>query len=94
MTYAYILQSVQDKKTVYIGSTTDLRQRVKAHQGGGSRTMERYFPMRLVYYEAFKDAQEARDRDQGLKQFGGAYRHLMRRIKRNRLGVLIQAGAG
>ncbi len=50
--------------------------------------------MRLVYYEAFQDAEDAEDREEVLKQFGGSYRELLRRIRRSRLVVLTHGGAG
>ncbi len=94
MTYVYVLQSLRDRSILYIGSASDLRQRAKAHWGGLSRTTKRYLPMKLVYYEAFQDAQDAAERERILKQFGGSYRQLLRRIRRSRLGVLTHGGAG
>ena len=94
MTYVYVFQSMRDKKMLYIGFTSNLRHRVKAHQDGLSRTTRRYRPMRLVYYEAFQDVEDGRAREKVLKQFGGAYRELLRRIRRSRLVVLLPGGAG
>ncbi len=94
MTYVYVLQSIRDKKWLYVGVTSDLRRRMKAHLDGLSRTTRRYGPMRLVYYEAFQDAEDAEDREEVLKQFGGSYRELLRRIRRSRLVVLTHGGAG
>ncbi|MBI3616273.1 MAG: hypothetical protein HY211_07130 [Candidatus Omnitrophica bacterium] len=67
---------------------------MKAHQDGLSRTTMRYFPMKLIYYEAFQDAEDAKEREDTLKQCGGSYRSLLRRIRRSRLVVLTHAGAG
>ena len=50
--------------------------------------------MKLVYYEAFMDAQDAAQREKSLKQFGGSYRNLLKRVQRSRLGVLTHGGAG
>ena len=94
MTYIYLLQSVRDRKWLYIGVSPDLRRRMKAHLDGLSRTTRRFEPFRLVYYEAFQDADDARQREKVLKQFGGSYRQLLRRIRRSRLVVLTGAGAG
>lgn len=92
MTYLYILQGVHNK-AIYIGATSDLRQRVKAHGYGWSRSTQRYLPIRLIYYEAFRDAQDAWNREKQLKQFGGGYRNLMRRLQGS-LGVSTKGGAG
>ena len=50
--------------------------------------------MRLVYYEAFQDVEDAEERERVLKQFGGSYRELLRRMRRSRLAVLTPGGAG
>jgi putative endonuclease len=78
MTYVYLLRNA--KGVVYIGASGDLRQRVKAHQDGLCRTTKRYQPMELIYYEAFRDARDAWAREKDLKQYGGGYRSLMKRI--------------
>ena len=91
MTYVYLLQNT--KGIVYIGATGDLRQRVKAHQAGLSRTTKRYLPMELIYYEAFRDARDAWKRENDLKQYGGAYRSLMKRIRFS-AGVPVAGRAG
>lgn len=74
--------------------SSDLRQRMKAHEERRSQASRQYGPLRLVYYEAFMDAQDAANREKELKQFGGSYRSLLRRIRRSRLGVLTLGGAG
>ena len=94
MGYLYVLQSVREGSQLYSGTTSDLRRRVKAHEEGLSRTTRRTQPMRLVYYEAFRDPEDAKERETVLKQFGGSYRQLLRRIRRSRLVVLTSAGAG
>ena len=94
MVSMYVLQGLTEKRRLYLGLTSDLRQRVKAHAHGLSRTTRRYHPMRLVYYEAYHDLADATEREATLKQFGGSYRNLLRRIRRSRLGVLTHGGAG
>ena len=94
MSYVYVLQSQRGEDPLYIGVTSDLRRRVKAHKEGLSRTTRRYGPVRLVYYEAYQDGEDARERERMLKQFGGSYRELLKRIRRSRLVVLTSGGAG
>ena len=80
MTYVYLLRSMY-RGVISIGATGDLRQRVKAHNDGRCYTTRRYLPMDLIYYEAFGDARAAWAREKKLKQFGGSYRNLMKRIE-------------
>ncbi|MBI3318886.1 MAG: GIY-YIG nuclease family protein [Candidatus Omnitrophica bacterium] len=94
MKYVYVLQALRDRRMLYFGVTSDLRQRLKAHRDGLSRTTRRYLPMRLVYYEAFQDDQDAEEREVALKRFGSSYRSLLKRIRRSRPVVLTHGGAG
>lgn len=59
MYYVYVLVSKINHST-YIGSTKDLKQRVKDHntKHGGTYT-KRYAPYNLVFYEAFLDKRDA-----------------------------------
>ncbi len=51
--YVYALYSLKSKR-LYIGSTSDLRQRVKDHnQGNGGRYTKNNRPFALIFYEAF-----------------------------------------
>src|SRR6185436_10369209 len=57
--YVYILQSSSDKK-LYIGFTTNLKQRLQAHaQGKVQSTKNRRF-LKLVHYEYFINEADAR----------------------------------
>lgn len=63
MYYVYILQSLKDK-TLYKGSTSDLKRRLKEHNSGKGFYTSQHSPYKLIYYEAYllkKDA-EARER--------------------------------
>jgi putative endonuclease len=50
MNYSYVLLSDKDKE-FYIGSTGDLRERVREHNQGRVRSTAYRRPLRLVYYE-------------------------------------------
>ncbi|HEY4528554.1 MAG TPA: GIY-YIG nuclease family protein [Candidatus Paceibacterota bacterium] len=62
MYYTYVLLSLKNKRK-YIGSTDDLRQRVREHNSGiGGKYTKDNKPFKLIYYEAYvskKDAQRA-----------------------------------
>lgn len=51
MYYTYILRSVNYNK-FYVGSTEDLKERLKDHNSGKSKFTKSYLPWKLVYYEA------------------------------------------
>ena len=80
MYYVYVLQSEIDNGRFYLGSTKDLRQRLKSHNLGENKATQgdRW---KLVYYEAYVELKSARDREHKLKHDGRAKCYLMQRIK-------------
>lgn len=59
MFYVYVLYSLKSK-TLYVGFTKDLRQRVKEHNNGiGGMFTKRNKPYVLVFYEAFLSKKDA-----------------------------------
>ena len=77
--YVYILQS-KINGTLYIGSTHDLRKRVKEHNYGLSRYTKIYKPWKLLYYEACLCEEDAKRREKYLKTSQGG-RLIKRRLK-------------
>jgi len=82
MFYVYVLKSLKDEE-LYIGSTKDLKRRLKEHQNGESFSTKFRRPFELIYYEAYKNEKDAREREQSLKLRGNARRFLKERIKRS-----------
>ncbi len=82
MFYVYVLKSKKDTD-LYIGSTNDLKRRFAEHQNGKSFSTKFRRPFELVYYEAYKNEQDARLREQALKLRGNARRFLKERIQRS-----------
>ena len=80
MHYIYILKSIKTGK-IYIGYTQDLRRRLIEHNEGENYTTARMLPIELVYFEAFKSKEDARNRERQLKQYGNALSFLKKRIK-------------
>ncbi len=68
---------------LYIGSTNNLKRRFFEHQKGESFSTQSRRPFELIYYEAYKDEKDAREREQSLKLRGNARRFLKERIKRS-----------
>lgn len=77
--YTYVLLSLEDKK-LYIGSTKNLRLRIDRHNSGQVEATKNRLPLKLIYYEACLNLENARKREKSLKSgFGRAY--LKRRLK-------------
>ena len=75
MFYTYVLIHRQTKR-LYIGFSTDLKERVASHQ-------RRNPDWELVYYEAYASEADARQRERDLKQYGSAWSHLKKRIQKS-----------
>jgi predicted GIY-YIG superfamily endonuclease len=73
MNYVYVLVNARTTR-LYIGFSTNLRQRVASHQTKDA-------DWQLAYYEAYTSEAEARKRERDLKQYGSAWGHLKRRIQ-------------
>ena len=79
MFYVYVLKSKKDRN-LYIGSTNNLRKRLRLHnEGKVFSTMSRR-PFELVYYEAYKSEHDARKRESNLKLRSRAFAQLKKRI--------------
>ncbi|MFZ2190425.1 MAG: GIY-YIG nuclease family protein [Candidatus Magasanikiibacteriota bacterium] len=73
MYYVYLLES-RDRDEIYVGSTNDLRRRLKEHNDGKEISTKRYLSWLLVSYEAYQSEKDARHREKMLKQHGNAMR--------------------
>ncbi len=66
MSWVYILKN--DMGRYYIGSTTDLNQRLKHHQGGFTPTTKRLGNMQLVLAQGYETLKGARIIERRLKR--------------------------
>ncbi|MBI2644067.1 MAG: GIY-YIG nuclease family protein [Candidatus Wildermuthbacteria bacterium] len=66
MFYVYILQS-QKNKSLYIGYTSNLKQRFEEHNNGKSLSTKPFRPYKLIFYEAFFSRPDAKHREEYLK---------------------------
>ena len=73
MYYVYILFSQKLNKR-YIGSTSNLRNRVKEHNFGESKFSSSGIPWKLIYYEAFLNKKDAVREEKFLKTGKGRER--------------------
>ena len=70
--YTYVLKCSDGN--MYIGSTDDLRRRVREHNEGECADTSKRLPVELVYYEACRSLRAAREREKQLKTgFGRGY---------------------
>ncbi len=78
MVYVYVLQLANKK--LYVGSTQDLRRRIKEHTAGKVPFTHPFLPVQLVYYEAYLENADARMREKYLKT-GNGRAQLRKQIK-------------
>ncbi|MEK7187691.1 MAG: GIY-YIG nuclease family protein [Patescibacteria group bacterium] len=86
MYYVYILHSEKDYG-LYIGKSSDLKQRIQSHNYGLVVSTKNRRPLKLVHYEAFLFADDASARERYLKSGYGRRQlkeqcgNLFRRLK-------------
>ena len=72
--YFYILASKKDG-TLYVGVTSNLRQRLYQHREGlVDGFTKKYGVKRLVYYEAYDDVRVAIQREKNVKEWNRAWK--------------------
>lgn len=70
MFYIYVLQSKSDGK-FYTGYTKNLKLRFELHKKGSVKSTRNRRPLKLVYYKACLNQQDATHREKYLKSFYG-----------------------
>jgi putative endonuclease len=79
MYYCYVLQSKKDNG-FYVGFTKDLKLRFEQHTKGHVESTKNRRPLKLIYYEACLNQEDATKREKYLKTYNGR-RFLHRRLK-------------
>jgi putative endonuclease len=79
MIYVYVLLSLKDRK-FYTGYTNNLRRRFYEHQRGEVFSTKSRYPLKLIYYEACLNLEDAKEREKYLKTAWGK-RYLKNRLK-------------
>jgi len=80
MHYVYVLKSVILGE-LYIGQTSDLKQRFVEHNDKKNISTKHKAPFKLVYYEAYRAKADTKHREEMLKRFAAGYKELKKRIK-------------
>ena len=79
MFYVYILQSEFDHD-LYVGYSADLKNRIQQHNEGLVHSTKNRRPLKLLYYEACINQQDATHREKYLKSSWGK-RYIKARLK-------------
>lgn len=79
MFYTYVLFSLKDKK-FYTGYTSDIENRLQSHNNGEVFSTKNRRPLRLIYYEACLNQEDATYREKYLKTTYGK-RFIKNRLK-------------
>ncbi|MBU0503934.1 MAG: GIY-YIG nuclease family protein [Candidatus Omnitrophota bacterium] len=80
MYFVYILKS-ENHNFIYTGSTPDLNRRILEHNRGVVESTKFYVPLEFVYYEAYRNKEDALVREHKLKHHGSVIGHLKKRLK-------------
>lgn len=67
MYYVYVLISESDKNWLYVGYSSNLKERLERHNSGKVKSTKNKKPFVLIYYEAFKNKTDALAREKNLK---------------------------
>ncbi len=78
MYYVYLLKDLKNK--IYIGYSSNLKNRIKSHLNSKVVTTSKMDQPKLIYYESYEDEPLARTRELKLKQFGSSYTGLLKRL--------------
>ncbi len=71
MQYVYLIESVSSPNRRYVGTTSDLKRRLRDHNSGLAKHTSKFAPWRLVTYLAFSDPLKAQDFELYLKSGSG-----------------------
>ncbi|MBU4348488.1 GIY-YIG nuclease family protein [Patescibacteria group bacterium] len=76
----YLLQSFKNK-SLYVGCTSDLKNRLLIHNQGKSYHTKKFMPWKLIYCETYISKKDAFSREQSLKLHAQGLRRLKERIR-------------
>jgi len=81
MFFTYIIQSDKTGK-YYVGFTSNVKNRLNKHNGGGVISTKLGIPWKLIYKEIFKNKIDAWKRERQIKKYkgGNAFKLLVGRV--------------
>ena len=68
--YTYVLESLEDNQ-FYVGFTENLKLRFEQHKTGRVESTRKRRPLKLIYYEACINREDATKREKYLKSYYG-----------------------
>jgi len=71
MKYVYMIESIPHSDQRYIGLTSDIKERLKAHNEGRSKHTSKFKPWKLITYFAFSEESKAFEFEKYLKSGSG-----------------------
>lgn len=71
MYYVYILKSLNFQNQIYIGSTTDINNRLLSHNSGANKHTTKFKPWKLVWICGFLNQEKAIAFEKYLKTASG-----------------------
>lgn len=84
--YVYILLCEKDN-SLYVGFTTNLKQRIAYHKQGKTKTTRERGPIKLIHAESYISESDAREREKFLKS--GRGREVMKKQLNNTLAGMV-----
>ncbi len=78
MYYVYVLRSFKDNK-LYIGFSSNLKNRIIKHISGGVLATKNRLPIQLIYYEAYLEKADAKGREKFLKG-GSGHKYIKKQL--------------
>lgn len=78
--FVYIIGSIQPRRRTYVGWTTDIRKRIKAHNTSKGAKFTRGSQWKLLYKEKFETKSEAMKREIQLKKDRNFRSHLRQNV--------------
>lgn len=71
MYYIYLIKSIQYSEIFYAGYTTNLKQRLQAHNARKSKYTSQYRPWKLITFLGFSEQAKAKEFEKYLKSQSG-----------------------
>ena len=84
MYYVYVIQSTVTYE-LYVGFTNNLKKRLVEHNTNKSFSTKNKSPWKLVYYESYRNEEDAITREKRLKYYGQVLARLKKRIEKSLL---------
>ena len=92
MFYVYVIASEDKDSKLYIGYTKDLKERMRQHNSDANTGWTKGHRWKLVYYESYLSKDDARRREDKLKNDGRSKRWLLFRIEESLKWAKISVG--